>query len=549
MITAPSYVYGTGTPTVTITSPYGTDEFDIPAGETVERVLTGTGAGDVTAAFFALPTTGWSGYFAPEFVNLSTGWVTDYEWSFGDGETSTEMAPHHYYELPGNYTVTLTVAGPGGSDMEARQAYIQVKDFSNYSYSDYVLTSATQSAFDSALDTIENSQTEYDPCDYPAWCNISTSNDWCAPTAYGGGGRILFDSSISSSTINIDWDSREDSRIPSGASDAKRDWFGDNLIIDGEDKNMTFYYNGTQDCGQGENRCAFRIHGNDNIVRNVTWDRFPDGLHMRAGERNLIEGVTVNTVCEDAMTFNGAGNVCIQCISRDNTYGGSTDKTFMIGSGGSLGSAVICGMDSTNGNQPIRVTGGGMYIVRNSTFRGNSQGPRFGGEGNLIIFENNLSTNNGQDTMDNGVRISDSAFALIRHNTIENCENYGIYGFNDGYYIRAEYNTISGCGSASVFCEEKGVVDLGGGLVDVFEDAGPWLPAATYPTTDPIASEGRNDFSRTGVDVINSTYETTPGDLTMKAENNFWDHSTVGDVTSYDITGVVDVDPLGIDIE
>ena len=31
----------------------------------------------------------------------------------------------------------------------------------------------------------------------------------------------------------------------------------------------------------------------------------------------------------------------------------------------------------------------------------------------------------------------------------------------------------------------------------------------------------------------------------IKAEYNYWDHSTVGDVEQYDVDGDVDVDPLG----
>lgn len=42
------------------------------------------------------------------FINNSTG-GTAFNWSFGDGATSTEETPAHTYELPGMYTVTLTV--------------------------------------------------------------------------------------------------------------------------------------------------------------------------------------------------------------------------------------------------------------------------------------------------------------------------------------------------------------------------------------------------------------------------------------------------------
>lgn len=50
------------------------------------------------------------------FINLSEGVYDSSLWDFGDGITSTLPSPLHVYEMPGIYTVTLTVTGPGGSD-------------------------------------------------------------------------------------------------------------------------------------------------------------------------------------------------------------------------------------------------------------------------------------------------------------------------------------------------------------------------------------------------------------------------------------------------
>ncbi|RRS35282.1 MAG: hypothetical protein NV67_11010 [Gammaproteobacteria bacterium (ex Lamellibrachia satsuma)] len=56
---------------------------------------------------------GWS-------VDFDAGASTDdsaiilYEWDFGDGETSTEIAPTHIYTAPGVYTVTLTLTDRSG---------------------------------------------------------------------------------------------------------------------------------------------------------------------------------------------------------------------------------------------------------------------------------------------------------------------------------------------------------------------------------------------------------------------------------------------------
>ena len=58
--------------------------------------------------------------FAPtevSFTNLSTD-AEDYVWDFGDGSTSLEFEPSHYYTSPGEYIVELLVFGQGGKDSQ-----------------------------------------------------------------------------------------------------------------------------------------------------------------------------------------------------------------------------------------------------------------------------------------------------------------------------------------------------------------------------------------------------------------------------------------------
>ena len=52
--------------------------------------------------------------------------VESYAWNFGDGSTSITRSPSHTYSTVGSYTVTLTVTGTGGSDIETKQNYITV---------------------------------------------------------------------------------------------------------------------------------------------------------------------------------------------------------------------------------------------------------------------------------------------------------------------------------------------------------------------------------------------------------------------------------------
>jgi PKD repeat protein len=50
-----------------------------------------------------------------DFTNTSSG-DTSWDWDFGDSTGSTAQNPSHLYLAPGDYTVRLTVTGPGGTE-------------------------------------------------------------------------------------------------------------------------------------------------------------------------------------------------------------------------------------------------------------------------------------------------------------------------------------------------------------------------------------------------------------------------------------------------
>jgi PKD repeat protein len=51
-----------------------------------------------------------------QFDNQSVNQITQYRWDFGDGTYSSQKNPIHTFSMPGNYTVSLTVTGPGGTN-------------------------------------------------------------------------------------------------------------------------------------------------------------------------------------------------------------------------------------------------------------------------------------------------------------------------------------------------------------------------------------------------------------------------------------------------
>jgi len=128
--------FGDGT---TSTSQNPSKAYAAPGSYTVSLTVTGPGGTDsevksdfVTvnfpppvAQFFGSPLTGVAPHTV-NFTNLSTGTITGYTWTFGDGATSSTAAPTKTYTVPGTYAVTLTAIGPGGTDLETKSAYVTV---------------------------------------------------------------------------------------------------------------------------------------------------------------------------------------------------------------------------------------------------------------------------------------------------------------------------------------------------------------------------------------------------------------------------------------
>ncbi len=118
---SPSHIYaaaGVYTVSLTVTGPGGSNT------QTRSNYVTVTTAAPV-AQFTGSPTSGGSP-LTVAFTNSSTGSITSYAWTFGDGGTSTAASPSHIYAAAGVYTVSLTVTGPGGSNTQTRSNYVTV---------------------------------------------------------------------------------------------------------------------------------------------------------------------------------------------------------------------------------------------------------------------------------------------------------------------------------------------------------------------------------------------------------------------------------------
>jgi parallel beta-helix repeat protein len=115
----PSFTYTSeGTYTVSLTVTGGVQD-------TVTKTDYITVALPPVAGFTADPTSG-PLPLTVQFTDQSMGSITAWSWDFGDGGTSTQDNPSYQYTQVGDYTVSLTVTGPGGEDIETKTDYIHV---------------------------------------------------------------------------------------------------------------------------------------------------------------------------------------------------------------------------------------------------------------------------------------------------------------------------------------------------------------------------------------------------------------------------------------
>src|SRR5207249_5639891 len=77
-----------------------------------------------TADFTANTTSG-QAPLAVQFTDRSSGSITRRDWNFGDGSShSSTPNPSHTYNNAGDYMVTLTVTGSGGSNSKSLTIHV-----------------------------------------------------------------------------------------------------------------------------------------------------------------------------------------------------------------------------------------------------------------------------------------------------------------------------------------------------------------------------------------------------------------------------------------
>jgi PKD repeat protein len=120
----PSHTYqefGSFTVSLTVVGPGGSDT------ESKKGFIQLSKPSAPVADFTAKPRSG-DGPLVVQFTDATTGHVSSRLWDFGDGTTSTEQNPTHTYTFrdTGDFTVSLTVTGLGGTDTETKTKLIHL---------------------------------------------------------------------------------------------------------------------------------------------------------------------------------------------------------------------------------------------------------------------------------------------------------------------------------------------------------------------------------------------------------------------------------------
>lgn len=71
-----------------------------------------------------------------QFIDQSSNTPTNWDWDFGDGETSTQQNPIHIFKTPGTYSVSLVAANSFGSDSKTKTDFIKVVELETDTFTD-----------------------------------------------------------------------------------------------------------------------------------------------------------------------------------------------------------------------------------------------------------------------------------------------------------------------------------------------------------------------------------------------------------------------------
>jgi uncharacterized phage protein (TIGR02218 family) len=292
------------------------------------------------------------------------------------------------------------------------------------------------------------------------------------------------------------------------------------IVILGETAPSPVVLDGAACAYSGSGRGVFEMTAPNGFVRGVTVQHFLD-------PSNVIDGVRVKwngsgCVIEDVTLDDWGGDeglsIAQNCldvvVNRVSVSGTRGVRAFLLDNSSSA-TYTDCVVDGCRGGYRIKGSSSGAY--QGCTSRNSHYG--------LWADEDNDWTADDctfEDLSDVGV-YADGGTGSLTNTTVQRIDGYSVRARRTGATatsLTVEASTLRDGTSHGVYIEDDAVVDLGGGS---------------------RGSAGGNTLQgHAGTDLYNAT---SPA-LTVKAEANTWDHTSVSTVLANDVFGAADVDPL-----
>lgn len=266
------------------------------------------------------------------FTNTSLGDIVSYDWSFGDGNSSSEENPQYVYTETGIYTVSLTVSDELTSDTETKTDYITV------------LPSAT-----SITSTTEGG----------LWTDGSTWIGGIAPTESD---NVIIDGPV---VVNEDRSCR-DLQVNSGATLENYKYFNRTLIVNGSLTNEGLI----RDDPGTYHDFTLEVHGN--LINKGQWENF----------RSICSGESDQMITMDTGAEFNYGN--LENADSASALIAGSDLTF------SQGFTVDLGDNYSRSGQLILPSNSGFDITLDSAY---IEFTSLHGNGNKLYLKNESSIN------------------------------------------------------------------------------------------------------------------------------------------------------------
>ncbi len=400
--THPYTTTGTFTVSLTASNPYGSDTYTRTAYIGVYNAP--------VADFSATPLTG----MAPmevSFTNTSV-YATDYLWHFGDGESTTDLAPSHTYAASGVYTVSLQALNGGGSDWITRTSYITAHQgpIASFAVTQRIGVGPLTVAFTNTSQYANTFLWDYGDGVTSTIGITSHTHTYTTPGVYTV--------TLTSSNIHGSNTVTRSGLIAVFASGSTNVYY-----VDGE--------NGSNLAGDGTQAAPWKT------ISYALGQMAGTGLELRVASHTYDQGLG------ETFPIHMKSGISVKGVGYPFTVvtGAASDPVFIFPSTAAFNSTtVLSGFKITGGSAGVRVEGikgsDATPVIRDNWITGNTHGvhidTRYGSRAYPFIASNRIETNHQHGLYLVAYRGVAIAQPTIQGNTIANNGGSGVYCYASG---------------------------------------------------------------------------------------------------------------------